>query len=146
MPQRNAEAHWNGDLKTGLGRVKLGSGTFEGAYWYASRFGSDVGTNPEELIAAAHAGCFSMATASALAKAGFAPERIVTKATVHLDSASGGFKVSRIDLETEADVPGIDEAKFLEIAEGAKKNCPISQALAAVPEINLRARLGQKTV
>jgi osmotically inducible protein OsmC len=86
-----------------------------------------------------------MATASGLGKAGFTPENISTKATVHLDSVSGGFKIARIDLDMEADVPGIDEAKFLEIAEGAKKNCPISQALAAVPEITLHARLRQKT-
>jgi osmotically inducible protein OsmC len=145
MPQRTAEAEWNGDLRTGNGRIKLGSGAFDGAYSYGSRFEQSPGTNPEELVAGAHAGCFTMATASGLGKAGFTPENISTKATVHLDSVSGGFKIARIDLDMEADVPGIDEAKFLEIAEGAKKNCPISQALAAVPEITLRARLRQKT-
>jgi osmotically inducible protein OsmC len=145
MPQRTAEAQWNGDLRTGNGRIKLGSGAFDGAYSYGSRFEQSPGTNPEELVAGAHAGCFTMATASGLGKAGFTPENISTKATVHLDSVSGGFKIARIDLDMEADVPGIDEAKFLEIAEGAKKNCPISQALAAVPEITLRARLRQKT-
>jgi lipoyl-dependent peroxiredoxin len=145
MPQRTAEAQWNGDLRTGNGRVKLGSGAFDGAYSYGSRFEQSPGTNPEELIAGAHASCFTMATASGLGKAGFTPENISTKATVHLDSVSGGFKIARIDLDMEADVPGIDDAKFLEIAEGAKKNCPVSQALAAVPEITLRARLRQKT-
>lgn len=144
MPQRTAQAQWNGDLRSGSGSVKLGSGAFQGAYSYGSRFEQSPGTNPEELIAGAHAACFSMATASGLGKAGFKPELISTNATVHLDSVPQGFKIARIDLEMEADVPGIDEAKFLEIAEGAKKNCPVSQALAAVPEITLRARLRQK--
>ena len=124
--------------------MKFGGGAFDGAYSFSSRFENGSGTNPEELIAAAHAGCFSMATASGLAKAGFKPESVSTKATVHLDSVSGGFKITRIDLDMEADVPGIDEAKFIEVAEGAKKGCPISQALAAVPEIVLTARLRQK--
>jgi lipoyl-dependent peroxiredoxin len=145
MPQRTAQAQWNGDLRGGSGHMKFGGGAFDGAYSYSSRFENGAGTNPEELIAAAHAGCFSMATAGGLAKAGFKPESVSTKATVHLDSASGGFKIARIDLDMEADVPGIDEAKFLEVAEGAKKGCPISQALAAVPEIVLTARLRQKT-
>jgi lipoyl-dependent peroxiredoxin len=144
MPQRIAEAHWNGDLRSGSGHMKFGGGAFDGAYSFSSRFENGSGTNPEELIAAAHAGCFSMATASGLAKAGFKPESVSTKATVHLDSVSGGFKITRIDLDMEADVPGIDEAKFIEVAEGAKKGCPISQALAAVPEIVLTARLRQK--
>ncbi len=145
MPQRTAEAQWNGDLRSGSGRVKLGSGAFDGSYSYGSRFEQSPGTNPEELIAGAHAGCFTMATASGLGKAGFKPENITTNATVHLDSVPQGFKITRIDLDMEADVPGIDEAKFLEIAEGAKKNCPVSQALASVPEITLQARLRQKT-
>ncbi len=145
MPERTADARWNGDLRTGSGKMRLGSGAFEGAYSFASRFEQGQGTNPEELVAAAHAGCFSMAAASGLSKAGFKPESIATKATVHLDSVSGGFKITRIDLDMEADVPGIDEAKFLEVAEAAKKGCPLSQALAAVPEIKLTARLRQKT-
>jgi lipoyl-dependent peroxiredoxin len=145
MPLRTADARWNGDLRSGSGKMRLGTGAFEGAYSFASRFEQGQGTNPEELIAAAHAGCFSMATASGLAKAGFKPESISTKATVHLDSVSGGFKITRIDLDMEADVPGIDEPKFLEVAEAAKKGCPVSQALAAVPEIVLTARLRQKT-
>jgi len=121
--------------------MRLGGGAFEGAYSYSSRFENGAGTNPEELIAAAHAGCFSMATAGGLAKAGFTPESISTKATVHLDSVSGGFTITRIDLDMEADVPGIDQAKFLEIADGAKAGCPVSRALASVPEITLNARL-----
>jgi lipoyl-dependent peroxiredoxin len=145
MPLRTADARWNGDLRSGSGKMRLGTGAFEGAYSFASRFEQGQGTNPEELIAAAHAGCFSMATASGLAKAGFKPESISTKATVHLDSVSGGFKITRIDLDMEADVPGIDAPKFLEVAEAAKKGCPVSQALAAVPEIVLTARLRQKT-
>ncbi len=125
--------------------MRFGGGAFEGAYSFSSRFEQGQGTNPEELIAAAHAGCFSMATAGGLGKAGFKPESISTKATVHLDSVSGAFSITRIDLDMEADVPGIDEAKFLEIAEASKKGCPVSRALAAVPEIKLTARLRQKT-
>jgi osmotically inducible protein OsmC len=125
--------------------MRLGTGAFEGAYSFSSRFEDGKGTNPEELIAAAHAGCFSMATASGLGKAGFTPERVDTKATVHLTSVSGGFAITRIDLDMEADVPGIDEATFLEIAQGAKAGCPVSKALAAVPEITLNAKLRQKT-
>jgi osmotically inducible protein OsmC len=145
MPERTAQAQWSGDLRGGSGRLRLGSGAFEGAYSFSSRFENGAGTNPEELIAAAHAGCFTMATASDLGKAGFKPERIDTKATVALTSVSGGFAITRIDLDMEADVPGIDEAKFLQIAQGAKASCPVSKALAAVPEITLNARLRQKT-
>lgn len=145
MPERTSQAQWSGDLRGGSGRMRLGSGAFEGAYSYSSRFENGAGTNPEELIAAAHAGCFTMATASALGKAGFKPESLATKATVHLDSVAGGFAITRIDLDIEGDVPGIDEAKFLEAAQGAKANCPVSKALAAIPEITLKARLRQKT-
>ena len=143
MPQRTADARWTGDLRSGSGHMRFGGGAFDGAYSFSSRFEEGAGTNPEELIAAAHAGCFSMATAAALAKAGFKPEAVSTKATVHLDPASGGFAITRIDLDMEADVPGIDEAAFRDIAEGAKKGCPVSRALAAVPEIALKARLRQ---
>jgi len=141
MPQRSAVAHWNGDLRTGSGTMRLGSGAFEGAYSYNSRFADGAGTNPEELIAAAHAGCFSMATASGLVKAGHQPKSIETKAIVHLEPGAAGSKIQRIDLEMDAEVPGIDEATFQKVAEDAKKNCPVSQALAAVPEITLKARL-----
>lgn len=144
MPQRTAVAHWDGDLRSGSGRVRLGSGAFEGAYSFDSRFGDGAGTNPEELIAAAHAACYSMATTSGLVKAGFKPASVETTATVYLESAAGGSKIQRIDLDMEAGVPGIDEATFNKVAEDAKKGCPVSQALAAVPEINLRARLRQQ--
>ncbi|MDQ6781650.1 MAG: OsmC family peroxiredoxin [Candidatus Eremiobacteraeota bacterium] len=145
MPERTAVAHWDGDLRTGAGRVELSSGAFKGAYSYNSRFENGAGTNPEELIAAAHAACFSMATSGGLTKAGFKPVRINTTARVHLESIAGGFKVQRIDLDMDAEVPGIDEAAFSAIAQAAKAGCPISQALAAVPEIVLHARLRQTT-
>jgi osmotically inducible protein OsmC len=140
MPIRHAQAIWEGNLREGKGRMKLGSGAFEGTYSYPSRFEEADGTNPEELLGAAHAGCFSMAFSSALGRAGFTPVKIETKASVHLEKLEEGFTIVRIDLETEAEVPDIEEDQFLEIANGAKKNCPISRALA-VPEINLEAKL-----
>lgn len=140
MPARTANALWEGDLKSGKGRMKLGSGAFEGQYSFGSRFEEGTGTNPEELIGAAHAGCFSMALGAELGKAGFPPTRIQTTARVNLGKVGEGFAITRIDLETEAEVPGIDEATFLEKAEGAKKGCPVSKALAAT-EITLKARL-----
>ncbi len=140
MPIRHAEAIWEGTLREGKGTMKFGSGAFEGSYSYPSRFEEGEGTNPEELLGAAHAGCFSMAFSSALGRAGFTPVKIETEASVHLEKLEEGFTVVRIDLAVEAEVPDIDENKFLEIAEGAKKNCPISRALN-VPEINLKAKL-----
>jgi len=140
MAVRTARAEWNGSLSDGRGTVALGSGAFEGAYSFASRFEEGTGTNPEELLGAAHAGCFSMALAAALGRAGFSPQRVSTQAKVHLIKAADGFAISAIDLETEARVPGIDPAKFQEIADGAKKGCPVSKALAAT-EIRLDARL-----
>ena len=140
MPTRNAEAVWEGDLKSGRGTVKLGSGAYQGAYSYQSRFESGTGTNPEELIAAAHAGCFSMALSHALAQAGHPPKRVRTTAKVHLEKAADGFAIPRIDLVTEADVPGLDEAAFKQQAEQAKKGCPVSKVLAGA-EITLDARL-----
>ncbi|KAB2961337.1 MAG: OsmC family protein [Thermoanaerobaculia bacterium] len=140
MATRNGSAVWNGGLKDGNGTVRLGSGAFEGAYSFSSRFEEGTGTNPEELIAAAHAGCFSMALSGALQKAGFAPRRIATTAKVHLRMGEGGASIALIELDCEAEVPGIDAATFAGQAEGAKKNCPVSKALAAV-EIRLAARL-----
>lgn len=140
MATRNGSAVWEGTLKEGKGTVKLGSGAFEGQYSFASRFEEGTGTNPEELIGAAHAGCFSMALAAGLTKAGFSPKRVATTAKVHLGQSGGGFKITLIELETEAEIPGIDEQKFQEQAESAKKNCPVSQALAAT-EITLAAKL-----
>jgi lipoyl-dependent peroxiredoxin len=140
MAKRTASAVWEGTLREGKGRVKLGSGAFEGAYSFASRFEEGTGTNPEELIGAAHAGCFSMALAAGLTKGGFTPKRISTTASVSLEKVGEGFKITRIELNTEADVPEIDEAAFLGQAESAKKNCPVSQALAGT-EISLNAKL-----
>jgi lipoyl-dependent peroxiredoxin len=140
MPVRTAKAQWDGTLKEGKGTMSLGSGAFQGAYSFNSRFESGTGTNPEELIGAAHAGCFSMALTAALGRGGFTPRRVSTSAAVHLEQAEGGFAISAIDLTTEADVPGIDDLKFQEIAEGAKKGCPVSKALAGT-KINLSAKL-----
>lgn len=140
MITRTAKARWTGGLKDGQGTVALGSGAFEGRYSFTSRFENGTGTNPEELVGAAHAGCFSMALSAGLEKAGFKPESVATAAKVHIDKVDGGFKVVRIDLSTEARVPGIDNAAFQAQALGAKANCPISKALASV-EITLDAKL-----
>ena len=140
MPIRKAEAVWEGNLKKGKGRMKFGSGAFEGSYSFASRFEQGPGTNPEELIGAAHAGCFSMALSMILDMAGYAPERIHTVARVHIDKVGEGFKITTIELETEGKVPGIDEKTFKEKAEAAKKGCPVSMALTGV-EIRLKATL-----
>ena len=141
MPTRTASAEWKGNLKEGKGVMKMASGAYEGPYSFASRFESGTGTNPEELIAAAHAGCFSMALSAGLGKAGFTPNSVKTTATVTLDKLGEGMGIVRIDLDCVADVPGIDEKAFMEQAEGAKKGCPISKALAAVPEITLKVKL-----
>jgi osmotically inducible protein OsmC len=140
MAARTGSAVWEGTLREGKGTVKLGSGAYEGPYSFASRFESGTGTNPEELIGAAHAGCFSMALAAGLTKAGFSPTRIATTAKVHLENPGAGFKITTIELETEAEIPGIDEQAFQEQAETAKKNCPVSQALAGT-DIKLEAKL-----
>ena len=140
MPVRKASAVWNGTLKEGNGKMSLGSGAYEGPYSFGSRFEEAPGTNPEELIAAAHAGCFSMALSAGLGRSGFSAQRVQTSARAHLEKVGEGFKITRIELATEAEVPGIDEATFLEHAQGAKANCPVSQALAGV-EISLDAKL-----
>ena len=140
MSIRNAEAVWEGNLRAGKGKVKLGSGAFEGAYSFASRFEEGTGTNPEELIGAAHAGCFSMALSADLEKAGYTAKRVHTTAKVHFEMVDGKPTITKIHLDTEAEVPGISEKDFLEQAEGAKKGCPVSRALAAV-EIDLNAKL-----
>lgn len=142
MAKRTASAVWEGTIKEGKGTVKLGSGAFEGQYSFASRFEEGTGTNPEELIGAAHAGCFSMALAAGLTRAGFNPTRISTTANVRLEKVGEGFKITTIELNTEGQVPGIDENVFLEQAETAKKNCPVSQALAGT-EITLNAKLSK---
>lgn len=143
MIVRKSEAEWRGDLKSGAGTVALGSGAYAGPYSFISRFESGTGTNPEELIAAAHAGCYSMAFSHAVHSAGFAPHRVHSSAAVKLEPAPGGFAITGIELVMEALIPGIDEAKFMEIAEAAKAGCPVSKALAAVP-ISLSAKLVQK--
>lgn len=140
MITRKSSAVWEGTLKGGSGKMKLGSGAFEGQYSFGSRFENGTGTNPEELIGAAEAGCFSMALSANLEKAGHPPTRISTTASVNLDRGEGGFKITSIDLTTEAEVPGIDEAKFQEQAALTKKTCPVSAALAAT-EIKLTAKL-----
>ena len=139
MPVRKADAVWEGGVK-GKGKMKLGSGAYEGAYSFASRFEDGAGTNPEELIGAAHAGCFSMALSFMLEQAGFPAQSVQTAAKVHIDKVGDGFKITSIELETAAKVPGIDEKKFMEQAEAAKKGCPVSQALAGI-DITLKAKL-----
>ena len=140
MPVRRASAEWKGDLATGTGTVLTESGAVQGHYSFPSRFESGEGTNPEELIGAAHAACFSMAFSHGLAEAGYTPESVRTEASVHLTKGDAGFAVSRIDLDCVAQVPGIDEGTFQDQAQAAKKGCPISGALAAV-DIHLNARL-----
>lgn len=140
MPTRTAQAMWQGSLIEGRGTMTLGSKAYEGPYSFRSRFEEGPGTNPEELIGAAHAGCFSMALAGVLAKAGHPPERIQTSARVHLEKQGEGFRITRIELRTEGKVPGIDAQRFREQAEAAKNGCPVSRALAGV-EIRLEANL-----
>jgi osmotically inducible protein OsmC len=140
MPTRSSSAEWNGNLARGNGTMSLGSGAFEGSYSAASRFESGEGTNPEELIAAAHAGCFSMALALVLSEAGHEPESVKTTAAVHLDKDDGGFTITRSDLETEVSVEGLDDEEFQQHADEAKRTCPVSRALGAI-EIGLEAKL-----
>ncbi|MBN1967087.1 MAG: OsmC family protein [Anaerolineae bacterium] len=140
MAVRTAQAVWNKGLKDGNGRMRFGSGAFDGQYSFSSRFEEGTGTNPEELIGAAHAGCFSMAFSADLERAGFPPERVETTARVHLTKGESGFSISKIELITEADVPGISEADFQAKAAAAKANCPVSRALAGV-EITVSATL-----
>jgi osmotically inducible protein OsmC len=140
MPTRNADAVWEGSLKDGKGTMKVGSGAFEGAYTWSSRYENGKGTNPEELLGAAHAGCYTMSLSSNLGKAGFTPQHIHTSAKVTIELVDGKNRITHIALETEARVPGIGTAQFLEIAEAVKTNCPVSVALASVP-MSLTARL-----
>ena len=140
MPVRNATAVWEGTLKEGGGTLKLGSGVFEGPYNYVSRFEEGEQTNPEELIGAAHAGCFSMFLSAVLSGANYPPTRIQTTAKVHLKTGEGGPTIHLIELDTEAEVPNVDEATFMEHVENSKKNCPVSKALASV-EMKVNAKL-----
>lgn len=141
MPTRKAEAEWTGNLMEGRGRLKLGSGAFEGPYSFKSRFEEgESDTNPEELIGAAHAGCFTMAVTARLSRAGLSPTRIKTTADVKLEKIGEAFSITQINLVTEAEIPGIDDAAFQEHAQTAKKECPVSKALAGT-EIHLTAKL-----
>jgi len=140
MPITKASATWNGDLKNGNGTMKMDSGSYEGAYSFASRFEDGEGTNPEELIGAAHAGCFSMALSLELSEAGYDPESIDTRAEVTLEVTDGGPAITGIKLITKGKVPGIDNDAFQQFAEGAKKGCPVSKALAGT-DITLDATL-----
>lgn len=138
---RKAEADWDGGIMDGTGKVKLGSGAFEGAYSFQSRFGEDtVATNPEELIAAAHAGCYTMALSGNLGKAGYTPTHIHTTANVKIEKQGDGFVIPNIDLVTEAKVDGLEDEEFQKIAEETKKTCPVSQILSGA-EISLKASL-----
>ena len=133
MIQRNASAQWQGDLKSGAGSIRLGSGAFEGKYSFGTRFESAPGTNPEELLGAAHAGCYTMALSLELTQAGHAPVRIDTTATVQMDRVAEKMTIVGIALKTEAEVPGISADEFARIAEATKSGCIVSRALAAVP-------------
>jgi osmotically inducible protein OsmC len=140
MPTRTAEAVWSGSLMEGKGQLSVGSKAFSGSYDWKGRSGDGAGTNPEELLGAAHAGCFSMALSHQLAQAGHPPTRVHTIAKVSFEKQAEGFAITKIDLECEAQVPGIDEATFQKLANGAKEGCPVSKALKATP-ITLSAKL-----
>jgi peroxiredoxin, OsmC subfamily len=140
MPVRKADAEWTGSLREGRGELALESGAFRGPYTFKSRFEGGKETNPEELIAAAHAGCFTMALTAALARQQMAPTRIHTTASVHIEQTGGVYAIPRIELKTRASIPGIDAAEFATLAAYAKENCPVSKALAGV-QISLDAEL-----
>jgi lipoyl-dependent peroxiredoxin len=140
MPIRKADADWTGSLREGRGELALESGAFRGPYTFKSRFEGGKETNPEELIAAAHAGCFTMALTAALARQQMAPTRIHTTASVHIEQTGGAYAIPRIELTTRASIPGIDAAEFAALAVYAKENCPVSKALAGV-QISLDAEL-----
>ncbi|HSZ42205.1 MAG TPA: OsmC family protein [Trebonia sp.] len=141
MAGRNGSAEWRGDLQSGAGSVKVGDGVFEGTYSFKSRFEDGQGTNPEQLIAAAHAACFTMALSNILSTAGHTPESVNTTANVTLRFIDNAPTLTRVDLVTEGRVAGVDAAQFQKFAEEAKANCPISRALAGIPEIALTAKL-----
>ena len=140
MPNRTANATWNGDLKGGKGNMAFGSGAYNGAFSFHSRMENEPGTNPEELIAAAHAGCFSMALSADLGRAGFTPDSVKTNAVADFNNSSGKWAIETMTLNVEASIPGIDDAKFQEVAAGTKDNCPVSRALTGV-KIIVNAKL-----
>jgi len=138
--KRTASAVWTGDLKQGKGSISSQSGVLKDTQFsFSTRFENGIGTNPEELIAAAHAGCFTMATSAALGRAGFKPEKLATNATLTLEQVSGNWTITTVDLQMTARVPGIDANKFQEVAADAKANCPVSRVLNA--KISLDAKL-----
>jgi osmotically inducible protein OsmC len=137
---RNGEAEWKGGVPDGAGSVSVQSGAFKASYGFKSRMEDGPGTNPEELIGAAHAACFSMALSLALSKAGHVPDRVHTVARVHLEKYEGGYRIPLIELKTEATVPGIDDEEFQKLALATKSGCPVSKALSAV-EMTLEAKL-----
>ena len=143
MPTRTASARWNGSLQEGDGTMRMASGAYEGPYSFQSRFEEGDGTNPEELIAAAHAGCFSMALSGELGRQGHEVKSVETEARVHLEKVEEGFAIKRIELRTRASVPGIDADDFQKHAEAAKEGCPVSQALASVESIEVDAQLAE---
>jgi lipoyl-dependent peroxiredoxin len=140
MTTRNSRAEWNGDLQSGKGALEVGDGVFEGSYTFASRFEEGDGTNPEELAAAAHAACFSMALSNMLAQAGSPPESVRTEAAMHLEKVEGAPTITRVELTTRGRVPGMEAADFVEHAEKAKTGCPISKLFAGA-EITVDAQL-----
>src|SRR3954453_21813243 len=141
MATRSGSATWKGDLQGGEGDLKVGDGVFEGAYSFKSRFEEGEGTNPEELIAAAHAACFAMAFSNVLSTNGHTPDSVRANARVVLKEVDGAPTIARIELTAEGSVPGIDEDEFKRLAEEAKRDCPVSRALAGVNEIELEAKL-----
>ena len=141
MPTRNASAEWRGDFKRGEGKVAVGSGAFDLPYNFSGRFEDGGGTNPEELVGAAHASCFAMALSVGLTQAGHPPESLSAAAKVTIDQVEGGFEITRIDLTVRGRVPGVDADAFQQAAQGAKEQCPLSKALASVKEITLDATL-----
>jgi lipoyl-dependent peroxiredoxin len=140
MPTRKAHARWEGSVKEGKGQVDFGNGAFKAPYSFSSRFESGMGTNPEELLGAAHASCFAMALSLILGKAGHEPDYVDATAQVTVSPQDGGFRITRSHLTCEARVPGIDRATFMQHANAAKAECPVSQALAGL-EISLDAHL-----
>ena len=140
MAVRKANATWRGDLSSGAGEMSTETGAVKGPFSFKSRFEEEQGTNPEELIGAAHAGCFSMAFGKQLSDQGYAPEKVSTEASVTLHAGDDGIAITKIHLTSHAKVPGIDQEQFTSLAEAAKKGCPVSKALAGV-EISLDANL-----
>lgn len=141
MPVRKANAEWKGTLKDGKGSLNSDTGAIKGNYSFSSRFEEGAGTNPEELLAAAHSGCFSMALSGGITRAGFTPASVRTEDKVYIEKVGEGFKITKIEVFTEAEVPGLDQETFQRLAEETKKNCPVSQALKAVEIILSSASL-----